>query len=101
MSGPVNITGPDKEGGFTFPVRLKPRGSCTRFEGVRDGVPVFRVAAPPVEGAANRALCELVAGLLSLPVGNVRIVGGERARNKRVRVQGISRERLEKLFASE
>jgi hypothetical protein len=48
-----------------------------------------RVAAPPVDGAANRALTALLADVLGVPGGAVRIASGETARTKVVEVDGL------------
>jgi uncharacterized protein YggU (UPF0235/DUF167 family) len=47
------------------------------------------VGAAPVDGAANEALVELLAGLLELPRRAVILVSGEHARLKRVRIEGL------------
>jgi uncharacterized protein YggU (UPF0235/DUF167 family) len=57
---------------------------------VRDGALVIRVAAPPVEGAANEALIEFLSDKLNVPRGAVRIIGGKHGRQKRVAVDGIT-----------
>jgi uncharacterized protein len=68
-------------------VRLVPRGGADRVEGVgEDGALRVRVAAPPVDGAANESLCRLVAGELGLPRGAVRVVAGATGRRKLVEV---------------
>lgn len=71
-----------------IPVRLTPRGGSDRVDGVADGVLRVRVAAPPVDGAANRSLLRLLADELGLPRGAVRLVGGETSRVKLVEVDG-------------
>ncbi len=74
-----------------IPVRLTPRGGSDRVEGVAAGALRVRVAAPAVDGAANRALVRLLAGELGVPRGSVRIVAGETARTKLVEVDGLDR----------
>ncbi len=54
-----------------------------------DGTLRVRVAAPPVDGAANDALVRLIAGELDLPRSRVRLVGGATNRRKTVEVTGV------------
>lgn len=49
---------------------------------------VARVSAPPVDGAANKALVALVAKAFGVSRGAVRVTGGETARLKRLFVMG-------------
>lgn len=72
-----------------FAVRLTPRGGADRIETVLDGALRVRVAAPPVDGAANDALLRLLAAALHLPVGRVRLVAGTTARRKLIEVEGV------------
>ncbi len=74
-------------------VRLTPRGGRDRIEGwARDAAGraylKVRVAAPPVDGAANAALVKLIARALRLPAGAVRIAVGESARIKQLEIEG-------------
>ena len=50
---------------------------------------VVRLQAPPVEGAANDELVDVLANVLGVPRRDVTIVSGERAREKRVRITGL------------
>jgi hypothetical protein len=70
-------------------VRVVPRAGRSAFAGVRDGALVFRLAAAPVDGAANEELIELLARTLRIPKRDVTIVSGERSRSKRVRIAGL------------
>ncbi len=87
-----------REPSATLSVRLRPRAGRDALEGWRDGVLQARVAAPPVGGKANRALCRLVAGELGVAPSRVTLVRGERGREKVLRVEGVDaagvRERL-------
>jgi uncharacterized protein YggU (UPF0235/DUF167 family) len=47
------------------------------------------VTAPPVEGAANDALCRLVAKAAGVAPSRVSVVRGQRGRQKVVRVDGV------------
>lgn len=57
-----------------------------------------RIAAPPVDGAANAALVALLAKSLAVRRSDVRIVAGEGSRLKRVRVDGDGRAIAERLM---
>lgn len=72
-----------------IPVRLTPRGGRDRVDGVVEGTLRVRVAAPPVDGAANRSLVALLASELGVPRGAVRIVSGDTGRTKVVEVDGL------------
>lgn len=76
-------------GDATISVRLQPRSSREEIVGLRDGVLVVRVSAPPVDGRANDALCRLVAKRAGVGPSRVSVVRGERSRDKVVRVEGI------------
>ena len=69
-----------------------PRAGRSRFAGLRDGALLVRLAAAPVDGAANAELIALIAKTLRIPKRNVTIVSGERSRSKRVRIAGVDRE---------
>lgn len=70
-------------------VRVTPRARRNELGGLTDGVLAVRLAAPPVEGAANKALIVLLAEALGLPKSALRIESGERSRHKRVRISGL------------
>ena len=84
--------------GVEIEIRLIPRSGRTGLAGSRDGRLLVRVSAPPVEGAANDALIALIADTLAVPRRAVRIVSGERSRQKRIAVDGVSAEGAAKLL---
>jgi uncharacterized protein (TIGR00251 family) len=59
-----------------------------------------RIAAPPVEGKANRELVRMLAGQLGVPPSSVRVIKGARARYKTIEVQGLTQEDLEERLRS-
>ena len=69
---------------------MVPRAGRSGFAGLRDGAIMVRLAAAPVDGAANKELIALIARTLKVSKRDVEIVAGERARTKRVRVAGMS-----------
>lgn len=70
-------------------VRLFPRAHKDELTGMRDGVLQARVAALPVDGKANRALCELIAKRVGVAPSRVSVVRGGKSRDKLVRVEGV------------
>ena len=71
-------------------IRVRPRASKDEIAGTVGDAIVVKVAAPPVKGAANKAVVKLLARELNVPKSAVQIVAGERARQKVVEVEGIS-----------
>lgn len=84
------VAAPD---GVRLLVRLTPRGGRTALSGVvraADGRPALqlRVAAPPVEGAANQALVAFLAAALGMRKSAIAIRSGETARLKLLHLAG-------------
>lgn len=71
-------------------IRLQPRARRNAVVDERDGVLRVSVAAAPVDGQANAALCKLIAKRTGVPRTRVTIVRGERSRDKVVRVEGMA-----------
>ena len=84
----------ERDGRAYFAVRLIPRASRNAIAGVREGVLRVRVTAAPVDGAANRALSELLAKRLRIGVLSVRIESGGTSSRKRLSVPDGALERL-------
>jgi uncharacterized protein (TIGR00251 family) len=79
--------------GLVLAVRLTPKGGRDAVDGVErlaDGrcVLKMRVRAPASEGEANAALLRLVARTLGVAPRDVRLVAGESARLKRLKIAG-------------
>jgi uncharacterized protein len=75
-------------------VSITPRASRDEIAGVRDGVLRVRVTAPPVGGAANKALCRLIAKRAGVAPSRVSIARGARGRRKLVVIEGADESRL-------
>lgn len=77
-------------------VRLTPRGgrsAITRYEAETLHA---RVSAPPVDGAANKALIELLSDSLKIPKSRIAFSAGEASREKTLCIEGIGAEELQK-----
>jgi uncharacterized protein (TIGR00251 family) len=86
---PYCVDAPDGAG-VLLAVRVIPRARKTAVAGTRERALLVRLAAPPVDGAANDALVEFLAGRLNVPRRAVRIVSGERGRSKRIAIAGVT-----------
>ena len=84
-------------GAVTFRVRVAPRASQSAPAGEHDGALKVRVAAPPVEGAANEELTRFLARALGLPRAAVGILSGHASRTKLVRARGATAAQIQRL----
>lgn len=78
------------DGDAVFSVKAVPRASRTALAGEAEGMVRIRLAAPPVDGAANEELVKFLSKLFGLPRSAISIISGEASRTKRIRVQGVS-----------
>ena len=78
----------EEGGALVFTVRVAPRASKTTAAGVYGGALKVRVAAPPVEGAANEELARFLSKALGVPARAFEIVSGHASKSKVVRVIG-------------
>jgi uncharacterized protein (TIGR00251 family) len=76
--------------GVIVDVRVIPRAGKRGIAGVRDNAVLIRLLAPPVEGAANAELVEVIAEALGVAKRAVAIVSGDTSRRKRVRINGVT-----------
>lgn len=70
-------------------VKVVPRASKPGVAVEPDGSLKVRLQSPPVDGAANAELVEVLAARFGVPKRAVTIVGGAQSRTKRVRIEGI------------
>jgi uncharacterized protein (TIGR00251 family) len=92
----------DAESGAAFPVQVIPRASRNEVEGITGNALKVRVTAPPVEGAANKALIELLAERLKIRKSQIEIVAGWTSRQKVISVVGLRPSEVEeRLLGSE
>ena len=79
--------------GVVIRVHAQPGAARSRIVGTYGGAHgaalKIQVQAPPVEGAANRALVDLLAEALAVRPAAVSVVAGTRGREKRLAVSGL------------
>lgn len=79
----------------SIPVRVQARARRDELVAVRQGVLLVRVAAPALDGRANRALRRVLAERLGVALSNVTIVRGQRSRDKLVQIDGLDQAALD------
>lgn len=75
---------------ITFTIRAQPRATKSTVVGEVEGALKVKLAAPPVDGAANEELIRLLATVFAVPRRAVTILSGTTSKNKIVRLDGLS-----------
>ena len=76
--------------GTLLRLRVQPRASIERLDGLRDGYVRLRLTAPPVEGAANAACMAFLAKTLGISRARLRLQAGVKSRDKLVHIAGLT-----------
>ena len=82
-------------------VHVQPRATRSEVVGLHGSALKVRLHAPPVDGAANEALVEMMADVLGVPRRAVRIVAGLSSRAKTVEIDGTTESAVRMLLKSE
>jgi uncharacterized protein (TIGR00251 family) len=90
------INSSTQNGQLIFKVQVVPKSSRSEVVGEHDGVLRVRVAAPPVEGAANRELIRTLAKAFQVSRSAIEITSGHSARLKQVRIEGLTAAALDR-----
>jgi hypothetical protein len=89
-----------KGDGVSISVRVQPRSSKSGISGMYGESLRICLKAAPVDDAANRECCELVAKLLGVPRSSVSVMNGKSSRSKVLKVEGITASVVEKALTS-
>ncbi len=76
----------------TLVIHVQPRAKRTEVAGWHGDAIKIRLAAPPVDGAANTELIRFLADRLGVPQASIRLAAGVASRRKRVELEGVERE---------
>jgi uncharacterized protein (TIGR00251 family) len=76
--------------GVVLAVRVVPRAGRTGVAGVRGDALLVRLAAAPVDGAANDALVAYLSSVFARPKRDITIVSGQASRDKRIAIAGLA-----------
>ena len=78
-----------------------PRAKKTELAGLMDdGTLKIRLAAPPVDGAANKALIEFLAETLGIAKSQIDIIAGETSERKLLSLVGISPDEVDAIIGA-
>jgi uncharacterized protein len=94
MGSPVLISFSETSDSIIFNVRVIPRSSRSEIAGELDGALKIKLKSPPVGGAANEELIQVLSKIFGVSRANVELVSGAASRTKRVRVAGITKEEI-------
>ena len=89
----------EKDGSISFKVQVVPRASRSEIVGEHNGALRVRIAAPPVDGAANEELIHTLARALRVKRGAIEVVAGRTSKTKQVRVTSASPRDLVRLLS--
>jgi hypothetical protein len=84
------------EDGVIADVVLQPRASRNEVVGIQRGRLKIKVTSPPVEGTANKKLCEFLADLLGIGRQRVQVIAGQTGRIKRVKISDVSMDEVQR-----
>jgi uncharacterized protein len=89
-----------ENGRLFLQVRVQPKSAVTRWgEVIGQEWIQLKINAPPVDGAANQACIRFIAKTLGTAKSNVLIIKGEKARNKRFRIESFDPDKLARFLA--
>ncbi len=82
----------------TLSVRIQPRASKNDISVMEGGKVKIRLTAPPVDGAANEALIKFLSDRFKVGRSQVEIVSGHTAREKIVRMDGVTEDDVQQVL---
>ncbi len=84
----------------TLLVRVVPNAKRDGFAGYHGEAMRIRLRAPAVEGKANRALIDFLAKSLAVPRSSISLASGEKSREKRLAIAGLTPRDLEEKLSA-
>ena len=84
------LTVRETDRGVAFQIRVLPRSSRCELAGLHGDALKIRITAPPVEGRANEECIRFLSSLLNVKKSDVAIAAGQKSKNKRVTVAGLT-----------
>lgn len=82
---------PNRQEPIKITVRVQPGARKNELLGFQDDVLRIKIAAPPVDGKANRELIAFLSEVLEIRKSDITIEKGETAKRKLVGITGITK----------
>jgi hypothetical protein len=80
--------------GVEISLYIQPKASKTEIIGEHNGLLKIKIKSPPVDGQANAEVIEFLSKSLGIPKRQVEFLKGDKSREKKVRVLGVSLEHV-------
>lgn len=87
----------EKQGAIIFAVCVIPRASQSGIIGEYNGALKIKLAAPPVDGAANAELIQVLAKFFDVAKSAIEITSGATSKVKQIKIVGLTAERLQQI----
>ncbi|MDY7034257.1 MAG: DUF167 domain-containing protein [Thermodesulfobacteriota bacterium] len=78
------------ESGVVLKVWLQPKSSRNEIKGLHGDTLRVSVTSPPIEGRANKALCDLMAKEFGVSKSQIEIIKGHKSRTKIIKIDGVT-----------
>ena len=88
----------ESDGAIIFTVKVVPRASKSEIVGEAEGAIKIRIAAPPVDNAANIELIKLLSKFFEVSKSRIEIIGGETGKTKRLKISNLSVENFRAIW---
>ena len=86
----------EEGGAIIINVLVQPRASRNELVGIHGDCVKIKVTSPPVENQANKRLCEFLSKLIGVGKGRVEVIGGHKAKIKKVRISDSTLDEVKK-----
>ncbi len=85
----IEIT--ETDGDLILSVRIVPRAAKSEIVGEHGGALKIRIAAPPIDGAANAELVKILSKTFGVSKSRIEILSGQTSKTKQIKICGINR----------
>ena len=87
----------ERNGAVIFTVRVVARATRSEIVGEHDSALKVKLAAPPIDGAANGELVKILAKFFEVSKSQIEIISGETSKTKQVRIRGANADKLKQI----